>query len=63
MNRNKINVISKYEAKKRGFYLIKYYYYTTPEEVKSEFKEPIIIERKMLDELVSGLTTEKPIDK
>lgn len=63
MNRNKINVISKYEAQKRGFYLIKYYYYTTQEEFKSEFKEPIIIERKMLNELVSGLTTEKPIDK
>lgn len=63
MNRNKINVISKYEAKKRGFYLIKHYYYTTPEEVKAEFSEPVIIERKMLEELVSGLTTEKPVDK
>ena len=63
MNRNKINVISKYEAQKRGFYLIKYYYYTTPEEFKSEFSEPVIIERKMLEELVKGLTTQKPVDK
>lgn len=62
MNRNKINVISKSEAKKRGFYLIKYYYYTTPEEVKSEFSEPVIIEKKMLQMITSkGILTDSKI--
>lgn len=59
---NKINVISAYEAKNRGYWLIKNYYYTTPEEVKSEFSEPVIVERKMLQMITSkGSLTDSKI--
>lgn len=59
---NKINVISAYEAKNRGYWPIKNYYYTTPEDVKSEFSEPVIIEKKMLQMITSkGILTDSKI--
>lgn len=59
---NKINVISSYEAKSRGYWPIKNYYYTTPEEVKSEFSESVIVERKMLQIITSkGSLTDSKI--
>ena len=52
---NKINIISSYEAEKRGFIPIFSYKITPPDVIYDNIEDPVVVDRGILNKLIETL--------